>query len=174
MLTVVVGWQLRLDRYAPFVYWLTVVVVSVTGTLYTDILTDTLGVPLAVRTGVFAVVLCAVFGVWYLRERTLSIHSIATLPPGVVLLLHGRLRIKPYEPRHCPSQEDPTAGGPGRLRGSGGRPSATSTRRAIDRNASGGLWPTRCESGARWCGANALSGIACIFTGAWESDGKIP
>ncbi len=80
VLTVVVGWQLRLDRYVPFVYWLTVVVVSVTGTLYTDILTDTLGVPLAVSTGVFAVVLCAVFGLWYLRERTLSIHSITTLP----------------------------------------------------------------------------------------------
>ncbi|NKF33324.1 hypothetical protein HER21_43655, partial [Pseudomonas sp. BGM005] len=45
---VVLGWQLLLRRYVPFVYWLTVVVVSVTGTLYTDILTDALGVPLAV------------------------------------------------------------------------------------------------------------------------------
>src|SRR4051812_8193505 len=34
--------QLRLKRYVPFPYWLTVVVVSVTGTLYTDILTDQL------------------------------------------------------------------------------------------------------------------------------------
>ena len=39
-------------RYVPFVYWLTVVVVSVTGTLYTDILTDDLGVPLALSTSV--------------------------------------------------------------------------------------------------------------------------
>lgn len=31
----VLGWQLRLKRYTPFAYWLTVVVVSVTGTLYT-------------------------------------------------------------------------------------------------------------------------------------------
>ena len=44
------AWQLRLDRYVPFVYWLTVVVVSVTGTLYTDILTDVWGVPLALST----------------------------------------------------------------------------------------------------------------------------
>ena len=53
---------------------------SVTGTLYTDILTDDLGVPLAVSTGVFAAVLAIVFGVWFARERTLSIHSIVTLP----------------------------------------------------------------------------------------------
>jgi uncharacterized membrane-anchored protein len=62
------------------VYWLTVVVISVTGTLYTDILTDSLGVPLAVSTSVFAVALAIVFGVWWARERTLSIHSIVTSP----------------------------------------------------------------------------------------------
>jgi uncharacterized membrane-anchored protein len=73
-------WHLRLDRYVPFVYWLTVVVLSVTGTLYTDILTDSLGVPLVVSTSVFAAVLAIVFGVWFARERTLSIHSIVTLP----------------------------------------------------------------------------------------------
>jgi uncharacterized membrane-anchored protein len=72
--------QLRLDRYVPLVYWLTVVVLSVTGTLYTDILTDKFGVPLALSTSVFAGVLAVVFGVWFARERTLSIHSIITLP----------------------------------------------------------------------------------------------
>jgi uncharacterized membrane-anchored protein len=71
---------LSLNRYVPFVYWLTVVVLSVTGTLYTDILTDTLGVPLALSTTVFAASLALVFGVWYARERTLSIHSIVTRP----------------------------------------------------------------------------------------------
>ncbi|MEU6582429.1 hypothetical protein [Nocardia sp. NPDC046763] len=80
ILAAVLIWQLRLDRYVPFVYWLTVVVLSVTGTLYTDILTDNLSVPLAVSTSVFAVALAVVFGVWFARERTLSIHSIVTLP----------------------------------------------------------------------------------------------
>ncbi len=80
VLVAVLAWQLRLDRYVPFVYWLTVVVVSVTGTLYTDILTDVQGVPLALSTSVFAAVLALVFGVWYARERTLSIHSITTTP----------------------------------------------------------------------------------------------
>ena len=83
VLVAVLAWQLRLDRYVPFVYWLTVVVVSVTGTLYTDILTDVWGVPLALSTTVFAVVLALVFGVWYARERTLSIHSITTTPREV-------------------------------------------------------------------------------------------
>ncbi len=80
VLAAVLAWQLALRRYAPFVYWLTVVVVSVTGTLYTDILTDELGVPLALSTTVFAVILAVVFGVWWARERTLSIHSITTTP----------------------------------------------------------------------------------------------
>jgi uncharacterized membrane-anchored protein len=80
LLAVVLAWQLPLSRYVPGVYWLTVVVFSVTGTLYTDILTDDLGVPLVVSTTVFTVALAVVFGVWYARERTLSIHSIATLP----------------------------------------------------------------------------------------------
>ncbi len=80
VLAVILGWQLTLDRYKPFVYWLTVVVLSVTGTLYTDILTDKLGVPLAASSAVFAAILAVVFGVWFARERTLSIHSITTLP----------------------------------------------------------------------------------------------
>jgi len=80
VLAAVLAWQLSLNRYVPFVYWLAVVVFSVTGTLYTDILTDDLGVPLAVSTGVFAAALAIVFGVWYARERTLSIHSIVTRP----------------------------------------------------------------------------------------------
>ena len=80
VLAVVLGVQLGLNRYVPVVYWLAVVVLSVTGTLYTDILTDSLGVPLAISSGFFAVLLAVVFGVWFARERTLSIHSIITTP----------------------------------------------------------------------------------------------
>jgi uncharacterized membrane-anchored protein len=72
--------QMRLTRYVPFLYWLAVVVVSITGTLYTDILTDSKHVPLAASTTVFALLLVVVFGLWYVKERTLSIHSITTLP----------------------------------------------------------------------------------------------
>lgn len=77
---VVLGAQIRARRYAAGLYWLTVVVVSVTGTLYTDMLTDRLAVPLWLSSTVFSVLLALVFGVWFARERTLSIHSITTRP----------------------------------------------------------------------------------------------
>jgi uncharacterized membrane-anchored protein len=72
--------QFRLNRYVPGAYWLVVVLISVVGTLLTDNLTDARGVPLAVSSTVFAVLLAAVFGIWYARERTLSIHTIVTTP----------------------------------------------------------------------------------------------
>lgn len=72
--------QFRLDRYVPAVYWLAVVLISVVGTLLTDNLTDGQGVPLWISTSVFSVLLAAVFGTWYARERTLSIHTIVTTP----------------------------------------------------------------------------------------------
>lgn len=77
---IVLAAQLRLTRYRPAMYWLTVVVLSITGTLYTDILTDEVGIPLAVSSSIFAVALAVVFGIWFAREHTLSIHSIVTRP----------------------------------------------------------------------------------------------
>jgi uncharacterized membrane-anchored protein len=77
-LIVALVFQFRLRRYVPAVYWVTVVLVSVVGTLLTDQLTDGQGVPLWISTLVFTVLLVIVFGIWYARERTLSIHSIVT------------------------------------------------------------------------------------------------
>lgn len=70
--------QFRTRRYTPWIYWLTVVLVSVEGTLVTDNLTDGHGVPLWISTTVFGSLLAVVFGIWYARERTLSIHAINT------------------------------------------------------------------------------------------------
>lgn len=70
--------QLCLGRYVPTVYWLTVMLISVFGTLLTDNLTDNLGVPLETSTIVFSVLLGLVFLAWYASEKTLSIHSIYT------------------------------------------------------------------------------------------------
>ena len=72
--------QFALRRYEPAVYWLSVVLISVVGTLLTDNLTDGHNVPLWISTTVFAVALGGVFTIWYARERTLSIHSINTTP----------------------------------------------------------------------------------------------
>jgi uncharacterized membrane-anchored protein len=70
--------QMRTRKYTPWIYWLTVVLVSIVGTQITDLLTDGLGVSLYVSTGVFAVALAAFFAIWYRVEGTLSIGAIDT------------------------------------------------------------------------------------------------
>ena len=70
--------QLRKQHYTPWIYWLTVVLVSIVGTQVTDLLTDGLGVSLYVSTSVFAVALAAIFALWYAVEHSLSIHEIFT------------------------------------------------------------------------------------------------
>ena len=70
--------QFRATKYVPGIYWLTVVLISVFGTLVTDNLTDGMGVPLEFSTVVFSVLLGLTFLFWYLSEKTLSIHSIYT------------------------------------------------------------------------------------------------
>lgn len=78
LLAVALFMQLRTRRYTPWIYWLTVVLVSVVGTQITDLLTDGLGVSLYVSTAVFAVLLAGIFAVWYWVECSLSIHEIVT------------------------------------------------------------------------------------------------
>ena len=70
--------QLRMRTYVPWIYWLTVVLVSVVGTQLTDVLSDGLGVSLYLSTTLFAMLLGAVFATWYAKENTLSIHTIVT------------------------------------------------------------------------------------------------
>ncbi|MET4069041.1 putative membrane-anchored protein [Bradyrhizobium sp. S3.2.6] len=70
--------QLNRRAYVPWIYWLTVVLVSIVGTQLTDLLTDKLEISLYVSTAVFACALAATFAVWFGVERTLSIRSIVT------------------------------------------------------------------------------------------------
>ena len=56
--------QLNATRYVPWQYWLTVVLISVVGTLITDNLTDNFGVPLAVTTAAFSLALMAALSNW--------------------------------------------------------------------------------------------------------------
>lgn len=70
--------HMRSRRYVPWLYWVTVVLLSIVGTLITDNLSDNLGVPLHATTVVFAVALLAVFTAWYAVEKTLSIRTIYT------------------------------------------------------------------------------------------------
>lgn len=70
--------QLRTRKYIPWIYWTTVVMVSIFGTLVTDNLVDNFGVPLKVTTVIFLVALIATFVIWYAREKTLSILTVNT------------------------------------------------------------------------------------------------
>jgi uncharacterized membrane-anchored protein len=70
--------QFRSKKYIPGVYWLAVVFISIVGTLITDNLVDNAGVPLQTTTIAFSIALALVFAVWYLSERTLSVHTIVT------------------------------------------------------------------------------------------------
>jgi uncharacterized membrane-anchored protein len=70
--------QLRMRYCVPWIYWSTVVLVSIVGTQITDALTDRLGVSLYVSTAAFATGLAITFILWYAVERSLSIQTIVT------------------------------------------------------------------------------------------------
>ncbi|MBU1754827.1 hypothetical protein KKH81_00905 [Patescibacteria group bacterium] len=78
LLIVALFFQFKAKRYVPGIYWSAVVLISVFGTLVTDNLTDAIGVPLEASTIFFSVLLGLTFIAWYLKEKTLSIHSIVT------------------------------------------------------------------------------------------------
>lgn len=76
--TVVILIQFSAARYVAGLYWLTVVLISVMGSLVVDNLTDILEVPLGVTVIAAAVLLAGTFVVWFAAEKTLSIHTIDT------------------------------------------------------------------------------------------------
>lgn len=78
LLLIALFFQFRAKQYVPTLYWLTVVLISIFGTLVTDNLTDKLGIPLEVSTTVFSIALALTFAAWFYSEKTLSIHSIFT------------------------------------------------------------------------------------------------
>lgn len=78
LLTIALFFQFRAKKYIPSIYWIAVVLISVFGTLVTDNLTDSMGVPLETSTIFFSIALVLTFVFWYAKEKTLSIHSIFT------------------------------------------------------------------------------------------------
>lgn len=70
--------QFQQNRYAPWIYWASVVLISIFGTLVTDTMTDHLQVPLQLSSIFFALVLAAIFALWFKREHSLSIREINT------------------------------------------------------------------------------------------------
>lgn len=78
LLVISLFFQFKAKKYIPVIYWVTVVFISVFGTLVTDNLTDKMGFPLEKSTILFSILLLITFILWYINEKTLSIHSIYT------------------------------------------------------------------------------------------------
>jgi uncharacterized membrane-anchored protein len=76
ILVVALVFQFAQKKYVPWAYWLAVVLLSIVGTLVTDNLVDNFGVALETTTIIFTIALAATFALWYMSEKTLSIHSI--------------------------------------------------------------------------------------------------
>ena len=70
--------QFSVRRYVPWIYWLTVVMVAIFGTMCADVLHVGFGIPYIVSAAFFMVALAVIFVAWYVSEKTLSIHSIYT------------------------------------------------------------------------------------------------
>ena len=68
--------QFKVPEYIPAVYWVTVVLLSVVGTLITDNMVEHFNVTLTTSTIIFTILMLASFGIWQWSEKTLSIHSI--------------------------------------------------------------------------------------------------
>ena len=69
-------WNFKQKKYLAPTYWFLIVMMSIEGTLITDILVDNFSVSLITLDIVFTTMMAIGFYVWYKAERTLSIHKI--------------------------------------------------------------------------------------------------
>ena len=69
-------WNFKLKKYFPPAYWLLIVMMSIEGTLITDLLVEKLNVSILILDVVVAVAMGLLFYCWYKKEHILSIHSL--------------------------------------------------------------------------------------------------
>jgi uncharacterized membrane-anchored protein len=70
--------QFKVKHYIPWVYWFTICMVSIFGTMAADVAHIVLLIPYWLSAVVFLLALIIIFRLWYKSENTLSIHSIYT------------------------------------------------------------------------------------------------
>jgi uncharacterized membrane-anchored protein len=75
-LAISIAVQVALRRYNAWSYWFAVSMVAVFGTMAAGILHVYLGVPYVYSSTLYAGSVAVIFVLWYLSERTLSVHSI--------------------------------------------------------------------------------------------------
>jgi uncharacterized membrane-anchored protein len=77
-LIVALIFQISSTRYMPVLYWLTIVLISIVGTLLTDTLHDNFSVQNWQSIIVFSIALILTFAIWKKREGSLEMKSINT------------------------------------------------------------------------------------------------
>ncbi len=77
-LAIALALQFWVKKYNAWVYWFTVTMVAVFGTMAADVIHIVLGVPYLYSTVFFVISLGIIFALWWAVEKTLSIHSITT------------------------------------------------------------------------------------------------
>ena len=70
--------QVLTRRYSAWLYWWTVVIISVSGTMVADVIHNAMGIPYLVSSIGLGLALTVVLVVWHQLEGTLSIDSIST------------------------------------------------------------------------------------------------
>lgn len=70
--------QFRSKAFSPFFYWISIILISIFGTLVTDFLTDIAKIDLVVSAAIFTIALENIFVLWFKQEKTISIHEINT------------------------------------------------------------------------------------------------
>lgn len=70
--------QVLSSRYRHWLYWSTVAMVAVVGTMVADALHVVLGVGYLASTIAFALATVVIIGLWYGTQRTVAVHSITT------------------------------------------------------------------------------------------------
>ena len=78
ILAILLTLQIKSEKYNPTLYWLSVMFISILGTLITDTMTDLVGIPLWASSIVFSLALAGVFVCWHRREGTLSVQVVNT------------------------------------------------------------------------------------------------
>lgn len=78
VLAIALIFQFSVRKYNAWIYWFTVVMVAVFGTMAADSMHIQLHIAYIASSVFFAVILAIVFVVWQKTEKTLSIHSINT------------------------------------------------------------------------------------------------
>ena len=72
----VVFWNFKMKKYFAPAYWFLIVMMSIEGTLITDVLVDNFGISLITLDIVFTIMMISGFYLWHTEEGTLSIHKI--------------------------------------------------------------------------------------------------